>query len=312
MVGAARKQIPLAERCSEADIAIVDRFADALWMENGLSENTLAAYRRDLYGFAAWLVDQDVALAEANAAELLGFLAGQYRNGRALRSSARLLSSLRRFYRYQVREGRRQDDPTANIESPKMDRPLPYTLSESEVELLLAAPDISTTIGLRDRAMLELLYASGLRVSELVSLDTDRINLVQGVVRVLGKGNKERLVPVGDEAVTWLMRYREQARPELLRGKSSDRLFVSRKTGSITRQAFWYRLREYALRSEIHGHLSPHTLRHAFATHLVNHGADLRVVQMLLGHSDLSTTQIYTHVARERLRQIHREHHPRG
>ena len=311
-MGATRKQIPLAEQCSEADIAIIDRFADAVWMENGLSENTLAAYRRDLCGFAAWLADRQVALAGASPAELLGFLAGQYRSGRALRSSARLLSSLRRFYRYLVREGRRKDDPTANIDSPKLDRPLPHTLSESEVEALLAAPETSAVVGLRDRAMLELLYASGLRVSELVSLDVDRVNLVQGVVRVLGKGNKERLVPVGDEAVTWLQRYSKEARPELLRGKTSNRLFVSRKSGSITRQAFWYRLREYALRSGIRGHLSPHTLRHAFATHLVNHGADLRVVQMLLGHSDLSTTQIYTHVARERLRQIHREHHPRG
>ncbi|HED18524.1 MAG TPA: site-specific tyrosine recombinase XerD [Gammaproteobacteria bacterium] len=281
-------------------------------MENGLSANTLAAYRHDLCGFAAWLAGREVALAEAGAVELLGFLAAQYQSGRALRSSARLLSSLRRFYRYQVREGRRQDDPTANIDSPKMDRPLPHTLSESEVEALLASPDTSSAVGMRDRAMLELLYASGLRVSELVSLDVDRINLTQGVVRVLGKGNKERLVPVGDEAVIWLQRYCRQARQELLRGKSSNRLFVSRKSGSITRQAFWYRLREYALRSDVRGHLSPHTLRHAFATHLVNNGADLRVVQMLLGHSDLSTTQIYTHVARERLRQVHREHHPRG
>ena len=312
MVGATRKQIPLAEQCSEADIAIIDRFADALWVENGLSENTLAAYRSDLCGFAAWLAGRQTALAEAGAAELLGFLAGQYRNGRALRSNARLLSSLRRFYRYLVREGRRKDDPTANIESPKLDRPLPYTLSESEVEALLAVADTSTAVGLRDRSMLELLYASGLRVSELVSLDADQVNLSHGVVRVLGKGNKERLVPMGDEAVSWLQRYRQEARPQLLRGKISNRLFVSRKCGSITRQAFWYRLREYALRSGIRGHLSPHTLRHAFATHLVNHGADLRVVQMLLGHSDLSTTQIYTHVARERLRQIHREHHPRG
>ncbi|MFQ5643371.1 MAG: site-specific tyrosine recombinase XerD [Thiogranum sp.] len=311
-VGAAGKQQALAKQCSEADIALVDRFADALWVENGLSENTLAAYRRDLYGFAAWLAGRHMALVEAGAVELLGYLAERYRSGRALRSSARLLSSLRRFYRYLVREGRRQDDPSANIESPKLDRPLPHTLSEAEVEALLAAPDVADAIGLRDRAMLELLYASGLRVSELVSLDADRVNLVQGVARVLGKGGKERLVPVGDEAVVWLQRYCAQARPQLLRGQGSNRLFVSRKTGSITRQAFWYRLRGYAVRSGIRGHLSPHTLRHAFATHLVNHGADLRVVQMLLGHSDLSTTQIYTHVARERLRQVHREHHPRG
>jgi len=302
----------LEQQCSTADIELIDRFTDALWVENGLSENTCAAYRRDLCSLAAWLAGRSQPLAEAGAAELLAFLAERYRSGRATRSSARLLSSLRRFYRYLVREGRRRDDPTANIDSPKPDRPLPHTLSETEIEALLAAPDITQALGLRDRAMLELLYACGLRVSELVSLDTERVNLVQGVVRVLGKGNKERLVPAGDEAVYWLQRYCEQARPQLLRGQDSRRLFVSRKTGSITRQAFWYRLRAYAVRSGIHGHLSPHTLRHAFATHLVNHGADLRVVQMLLGHSDLSTTQIYTHVARERLRQIHREHHPRG
>lgn len=308
----AGKPRALAQQCRTADIELIDRFTDALWVENGLSENTCAAYRRDLYSLAAWLAGRSQPLAKAGAAELLAFLAERYRSGRAARSSARLLSSLRRFYRYLVREGRRQDDPTANIDSPKPDRPLPHTLSETEIEALLAAPDVTQAVGLRDRAMLELLYACGLRVSELVSLDTDRVNLVQGVVRVLGKGNKERLVPAGDEAVHWLQRYCEQARPQLLRGQGSPRLFVSRKTGSITRQAFWYRLRAYAVRSGIRGHLSPHTLRHAFATHLVNHGADLRVVQMLLGHSDLSTTQIYTHVARERLRQIHREHHPRG
>ncbi len=305
-------QVPLAEQCAQADVEIIDRFSDALWMENGLSENTLAAYRRDLYGLAAWLGEQQLALAEAGAGDLQDFLAAKYRSGRALRSSARLLSSVRRFYRYLVREGRRQDDPTAKIESPKMDRPLPHSLSESEVEALLDAPDISEPLGLRDRAMLELLYASGLRVSELVGLSADRINLNQGVVRVLGKGSKERLVPVGDEALLWVQRYSTEARPKLLRDRSSDRLFVSRKAGGITRQAFWYRIRVYAVRAHIRGHLSPHTLRHAFATHLVNHGADLRVVQMLLGHSDLSTTQIYTHVARERLRQIHQQHHPRG
>lgn len=311
-MGSAGTQLSLAEQCSTTDIAVIDRFTDALWMESGLSENTLAAYRRDLCGLAAWLARQDIALADAMPADLLGFLAHQYQSGRALRSSARLLSSVRRFYRYLVRESRRKDDPSANIEAPKMDRPLPHTLSEAEVEALLAAPDCDTAIGLRDRAMLELLYASGLRVSELVTLDADRINLNQGVVRVLGKGNKERLVPVGDEAVQWIQRYSREARPKLLRRQSSARLFVSRKAGAITRQAFWYRLRGYALQIGITGRLSPHTLRHAFATHLVNHGADLRVVQMLLGHSDLSTTQIYTHVARERLRQIHREHHPRG
>lgn len=304
--------VPLAEQCRPADIDVIDRFAEAVWMENGLSENTLAAYQRDLRGLAAWLAQRKIPLSEASSADLLGFLAGQYQSGRALRSSARLLSSMRRFYRYLVREGRRRDDPTANIESPKMDRPLPHTLSESEVEALLKSPDVSAPVGLRDRAMLELLYASGLRISELVALSAERINLNQGVVRVVGKGDKERLVPVGDEAVLWIRRYTEEGRLKLLREKSSDRLFVSRKAGGITRQAFWYRLRQYAVRADIRGHLSPHTLRHAFATHLVNHGADLRVVQMLLGHSDLSTTQIYTHVARERLKQIHQEHHPRG
>ena len=305
-------QVPLAEQCTQADIDIIDRFAEALWMENGLSENTLTAYRRDLCGLAAWLVQRRIPLPDASAADLLGFLANRYQGGRALRSSARLLSSMRRFYRYLVREGRRRDDPTASIESPKMDRPLPHTLSESEVEALLNAPDVADPIGLRDRAMLELLYASGLRISELVALSSERINLNQGVARIAGKGGKERLVPVGDEAVAWVQRYIREGRPTLLRDKSSDRLFVSRKAGGITRQAFWYRLRQYAVLADIRGHLSPHTLRHAFATHLVNHGADLRVVQMLLGHSDLSTTQIYTHVARERLKQIHQAHHPRG
>jgi integrase/recombinase XerD len=309
---AANTHTPLAEQCTQDDIDVIDRFTEALWLENGLSENTLAAYQRDLRGLAAWLAGRRISLPQAGAADLLGFLARQYQSGRALRSSARLLSSMRRFYRYLVREGRRGDDPTANIESPKMDRPLPHTLSESEVEALLNAPDVLDPVGLRDRAMLELLYASGLRISELVTLSCERINLYQGVLRVVGKGDKERLVPVGDEAVMWVQRYMKEGRPRLLREKSSDRLFVSRKAGGITRQAFWYRLRQYAVRADIRGHLSPHTLRHAFATHLVNHGADLRVVQMLLGHSDLSTTQIYTHVARERLKQIHQTHHPRG
>ncbi|TCK18912.1 integrase/recombinase XerD [Thiogranum longum] len=297
---------------SEADNAVIERFVDALWVENGLSENTLAAYRRDLAGFAGWLKTQGVPLADAGALELNAYLSAQYRSGRKLRSNARLLSTMRRFYRYLVREGRRKDDPTASIPSPKMDRPLPHTLSERQVEQLLAAPDTDQPIGIRDRAMLELLYASGLRVSELVSLTADRINLNQGVVKVLGKGNKERLVPVGDEALRWMARYLEASRPVLLRGASVEPVFVSRKASAMTRQAFWYRIRQYALKVKISTHLSPHTLRHAFATHLVNHGADLRVVQMLLGHSDLSTTQIYTHVARERLRQLHERHHPRG
>jgi integrase/recombinase XerD len=219
---------------------------------------------------------------------------------------------MRRFYRFLVREGCRDDDPSADIQSPKLGRPLPYALSEADVEALLAAPDIEQPVGLRDRAMLELLYASGLRVSELVGLSHEQLNIVQGVVRVVGKGSKERLVPVGEEALDWLQRYLRDARGVLLKGHTSGRVFVSRKAGGITRQAFWYRLRQYAAQASLRGPLSPHTLRHAFATHLVNHGADLRVVQMLLGHSDLSTTQIYTHVARERLKHLHRDHHPRG
>ncbi len=300
------------DTCSDTDLAVIERFVDALWVENGLSENTLAAYRRDLTGFAGWLKAQDLPLTDAGEPELNGYLSAQYLAGRKVRSNARLLSALRRFYRYLVREGRRRDDPTANIASPKLDRPLPHTLSERQVELLLGAPDTEQPIGIRDRAMLELLYASGLRVSELVSLTADRINLNQGVVKVLGKGNKERLVPVGEEALRWMARYLEAARPVLLRGASVEPVFVSRKARAMTRQAFWYRIRQYAQKVKISTHLSPHTLRHAFATHLVNHGADLRVVQMLLGHSDLSTTQIYTHVARERLRQLHERHHPRG
>ena len=311
MAGGAGSAAP-AQRCSAEDIALIDRFADAMWTEFGLSDNTLAAYRRDLCRLAAWLRRDGRTLAEAESVDLLGFLAAQYREGRALRSNARLLSSVRRLYRFLVREGRRNDDPSAGIQSPKMDRPLPHSLSEDDVEALLAAPDVDQPVGLRDRAMLELLYATGLRVSELVGLEPEQININQGVVRVLGKGGKERLVPVGEAALDWLQRYLDEARDALLRGRACRQVFVSRKASGISRQAFWYRLRQYAVRSGIRGPLSPHTLRHAFATHLVNHGADLRVVQMLLGHSDLSTTQIYTHVARERLKQLHRVHHPRG
>jgi integrase/recombinase XerD len=307
-----RHAASIADQPSQDDAVLIERFADVLWMENGLSENTLMAYRGDLSAVAAWLKERNLSLAGAAATDLVGCLAERYGEGRALRSNARLLSTLRRFYRYLVREGYRQDDPTADIEPPKMDRPLPHSLSESEVEMLLSAPDVDELVGLRDRAMLELLYATGLRVSELVGLSVDRLSLTQGLVRVTGKGDKERLVPLGDEAVIWLRRYLEEARPQLSRGMHGDRVFVSRKSAGITRQAFWYRIRRYAASSGIRGHLSPHTLRHAFATHLVNHGADLRVVQMLLGHSDLSTTQIYTHVARERLKQLHRAHHPRG
>lgn len=302
----------LLQQCTTDDVRLVDRFTEALWTENGLSDNTLAAYSCDLYRLSVRLKSCGRTLAEAQPADLLEFLATQGKDGRAVRSSARLLSSMRRFYRFLVREGCRSDDPSADIQSPNLGRPLPYALSEADVEALLAAPDIEQPVGLRDRAMLELLYASGLRVSELVGLSHEQLNVVQGVVRVVGKGSKERLVPVGEVALDWLQRYLQDAREVLLKGHTSGRVFVSRKATGITRQAFWYRLRQYAVKASLRGPLSPHTLRHAFATHLVNHGADLRVVQMLLGHSDLSTTQIYTHVARERLKHLHRDHHPRG
>lgn len=296
-----------------ADAQDIERFLDALWMEGGLSENTLAAYRNDLRGLALWLAAQaGVVLAAASREHLLDYLAHRYQTGAKARSAARLLSSLRRFYRYLVRENRLQTDPSARIDAPKLGRPLPKCLSETEVEALLAAPDLEQPLGLRDRAMLEVLYACGLRVSELVGLTVDQINLRQGVVRVLGKGGKERLVPLGEEALSGLQTYLAEARPALLHGQASDFLFPGRGGEALTRQAFWYRIKDYARKAEIRGSLSPHTLRHAFATHLVNHGADLRVVQLLLGHSDLSTTQIYTHVARERLQCLHAAHHPRG
>ena len=301
-----------AVQCSEVDQTLIDRFLDATWMESGLSKNTLAAYRTDLIGLAVCLAADSCDLVSAKKDQLCAYLAKRHHQGRAARSTARLLSSLRRFYRYLNLEGLRVDDPSAEIDSPKLGRPLPTSLSETEVDALLQGPDTCEAIGLRDRAMLELLYASGLRVSELVGLTVERLNTNQGVVRVMGKGSKERLVPVGEEALKWLEQYAHTARPELLGERSSERLFVSRKSAAMTRQAFWYRIRVYARKANIRGHLSPHTLRHAFATHLVNNGADLRVVQLLLGHSDLSTTQIYTHVAKERLKQLHQMHHPRG
>jgi integrase/recombinase XerD len=291
-----------------ADAALIDRFLDAQWLEKGLSQNTLAAYRRDLQLLARETARRGGRLAQVDKSSIGEVLAGRA-NGRSM---ARLLSCLRGFCGWLVREGLRADDPTLDIPSPRLGRPLPGTLSERDVEILLAAPDVDDALELRDRAMLELLYATGLRVSELVGLTLDRVGLNQGVVRVLGKGSKERLVPVGEEALHWLQRYLLQARPQLLGGALSPLLFVTQRGEGMTRQAFWYRLRQYALRAGIAAPLSPHTLRHAFATHLINHGADLRVVQMLLGHSDLSTTQIYTHVARARLQALHRQHHPRG
>ena len=304
--------VAAADAVAPADRTEIERFLDALWMERGLSENTLTAYRNDLNGIAAWLAGRQRQLLSVRREDLLDYLSLRVSEGARPRTSARLLSSLRRFYRYQIREGRLCEDPSARIDTPRIGRPLPDSLSEEEVETLLAAPDTGVTLGLRDRAMLELLYACGLRVSELVGVHTDQLNLTQGVVKLMGKGSKERLVPLGDEAVDWLQRYLDDSRPVMAGDAAARELFITRRGTAMTRQAFWYRLRHYALRAGIHKKLSPHTLRHAFATHLLNHGADLRVVQMLLGHSDLSTTQIYTHVARERLKDLHARHHPRG
>ena len=293
--------------------AVIDEFLDALWSERGLSKNTLDAYGRDLKAFAIWLEKKHLTLLQVNNSHLQDYIADCGKKGSKASSMARSFSSLKRFYRYQVREARIQADPTALIDAPKQAKPLPSTLTESQVEALLNACDTSDPIGLRDRAMLELLYATGLRVSELVSLEYSQISLQQGVIRVIGKGNKERLIPMGDEAVSYLSQYMEDARPELMTGKGiSAALFVTKRAKGMTRQAFWYLIKRYAQRVGITQKISPHTLRHAFATHLLNHGADLRVVQLLLGHSDLSTTQIYTHVAKARLQSLHQEHHPRG
>ena len=297
----------------EADEATIDAFLDALWMERGLRPNTLQAYGTDLRALARWLAARDLDLMRAGRTQLQGFLADRVRRGVRMRSLRRLLSTLKRFYRYQVRVGALREDPSARIDTPRIGRPLPETLSEAEVEALLGAPDTSTDRGLRDRAMLETLYACGLRVSELVGLRAAALSRTHGVVRLAGKGGKERLVPVGEQALDWIEHYLRDARPALLDGRAgTDALFVTGRGGPMTRQAFWYIVKRYARAVGIERPLSPHTLRHAFATHLLNHGADLRVVQMLLGHSDLSTTQIYTHVARARLQEVHARHHPRG
>ena len=292
---------------SEADAARVDAFCDALWLEDGLAKNTLESYRRDLAQLGAFLKGR--GLAQAREQDLFAFLAS--RGGKAA-SAARMLSTLKRFYRWCLRERHLATDPTLRLDPPKRAPRFPKSLSEADVEALLAAPDPGTARGLRDRAMLEVLYASGLRVSELVALKTFEANLDAGVVRILGKGAKERLVPLGEEAVAWVQRYLREARSALLKKKTSDSLFVTERGAGMTRQAFWHLLGRYGRRAIPGKRLSPHVLRHAFATHLLNHGADLRVVQMLLGHADISTTQIYTHVARERLKALHAKHHPRG
>jgi len=300
-------------KLSSQEAAIIASFLDALWMERGLSDNTLAAYRSDLEGFAVWLQQaRSVGLRRADRADVMSYLASRVAAGASRRTSARLLSSLRRFYRQQIRERGMSEDPTERVDAPRADRPLPGALSEAEIDRLLQAPDAQTPLGRRDRCMLEVLYATGLRVSELIGLRLDQINLTQGVVRVTGKGGKERLVPLGENAVAALEHYLDNDRAVIAPRATASEAFVTARGQGMTRQAFWYRIRHYALSAGIKTPLSPHTLRHSFATHLLNHGADLRVVQLLLGHSDLSTTQVYTHVARARLQALHAEHHPRG
>lgn len=296
-----------------ADQAAIDRFADRLWAELGLAKNTLAGYRQDLLGYAGWLGSQSAGLASANREHLQRYLAERTAARFSARSNARLLSSLRQFYRLQQRDGQLDADPMLLVDAPKLPRSLPKALAEKEVEALIAQPRIDTPLGLRDRAMIELMYATGLRVSELVDLRAAQVNLRQGLVRVVGKGGKERLVPLGEEAAEWLQRYVRDSRPALLKGGVADPLFVTARRGGMTRQMFWTMIKRQAMSAGIPGsRVSPHVLRHSFATHLLNHGADLRALQMMLGHSSLTTTQIYTLVAREGLKRLHVQHHPRG
>ena len=291
----------------------IERYIDAMWMEKGLSDNTLSSYRSDLRHYNIWLgMEKGKSILRADRADLLAYLGARLHKGQSQRSTARFMSCVRGFYRYSLREGRLTIDPTLDVDSPNLGRPLPKSLSEQDVERLLRAPDTDIALEFRDRTMLEMLYACGLRVTELTSLKIVQVSLNQGVVRVFGKGSKERLVPMGEEALMWLKRYLAGPRSELLKGNLNDVLFPSRRGTQMTRQTFWYRIKIYAERAQIKKDLSPHTLRHAFATHLLNHGADLRVVQMLLGHSDLTTTQIYTHVAKQRMQELHAKHHSRG
>ena len=294
--------------------AIIDQFADSLWLSDGLARNTIESYGRDISQLADWLQTQNAGtLLNVEPQHLQAFLGHRIDTLHASpRSTARLTSAMKRFFQYLLREKLSASDPSAHLESPKLTRGLPLTLSEADVEALLAAPDEHTPLGLRDRAMLETLYASGLRVTELVTLKVAQVSLDMGVVRVMGKGSKERLVPLGETASDVIQRYLDSARGEILGGKKSDDMFVTQRGRAMTRQMFWHIVKRYAIKANVNKPISPHTLRHAFATHLINHGADLRVVQMLLGHADITTTQIYTHVAKERLKQIHAQHHPRG
>lgn len=295
------------------DEPLIQQFLDSLWLEKGLSKNTLESYGGDLNTFARWLDGIGQSVVTTRREDVLAYLSFRMASGLKSRSTARSLSCLRSLYRYLLRENLIKIDPTLQIANPKLGRPLPDSLSEADVEKLLAAPDLDTLVGFRDRTMLEVLYACGLRVSELVNLKLNEINLRQGVIRIVGKGSKERLVPLGEEAISWIGRYLVETRNELLRKNlNQDIVFPSNRGSAMTRQAFWYRIKAHARTAGIEKKLSPHTLRHAFATHLLNHGADLRVVQLLLGHSDLSTTQIYTHIAQQRIKELHQAHHPRG
>jgi integrase/recombinase XerD len=291
----------------------IERFLDSLWSQKGLAELTLSAYQQDLLQFSRWLARRRQKLSTADQRSIQQFLAERFANGASARSNARLLSTLKQYYRHLIRVGERQDNPTALISAPRINRSLPQSLGEADIEKLLEAPDLESNYGLRDRCMLELMYSSGLRVSELVGLQLNQINTNLGLVRLIGKGNKERVIPVGEEALHWLAQYMKQARPGLQSAKSINAaLFLSSRGSAITRQAFWQNIKKHLLKAGVKTVFSPHSLRHAFATHLLNHGADLRTVQMLLGHSSLSTTQIYTHIAQSRLQSIHAKHHPRG
>ena len=311
-MGSSNKQTMPETMLVQRSEEIIDRFLDAIWMERGLSQNTLGAYRADLMTLAREMASQGKTIDSSSKADLLDFIAQRVESGAKPRSTARQLSSFRRFFRHVLREGVRKSDPTADIEMPRIGRTLPKTLSEDEVDALLNAPNTEEPLGHRDRAMLELLYATGLRVSELINLRQSQVNFNQGVLRIVGKGDRERLIPLGDESQRWLREFINGPRMEILLERQTDYLFPTRRGNRMTRQAFWHIIKRYAEKAGVRKKLSPHSLRHAFATHLLNHGADLRVVQMLLGHSDLSTTQIYTHVARERLKDLHAEHHPRG
>jgi len=309
----ATSALRVSDQIDAGEHALIEDFLERAWSESGLAENSLASYRRDLEGLARWVARAGTGILRCTREQLHRYLAERGEGGYSSRSNARLLSTLRHFYRMQQRLGAIEVDPTLLFDTPKLAKPLPKALSEAQVEALIRAPDIATPLGLRDRAMFELLYATGLRVSELVNIALDQINLRQGVLRVTGKGGKDRLVPIGEEALDWLESYYADARPALLAGKVVDAVFVTRRKEAMTRQMFWTMVKQHAASAGIDAkRISPHVLRHCFATHLLNHGADLRALQMLLGHSSLSTTQIYTLVAREGLKRLHAQHHPRG